>query len=123
MSSSDGDISNDGGNGNYITLPKMHKTHKTHKMKMPDVMGFLSCTPLKIYLAIALLSVLIYYANNLIKGKFDFSNCSSLMCCILCSAFVIAITCNTNLYVSWTLTIVFSICAMCFAMGSFGIKF
>lgn len=87
------------------------------KMKMPGIIGFLSCTPLKIYLAVALISVIIYYGNNLLKGKIDFNQFSSLMCAIICSAIVIMFTCKVNFIVSWILAIGLSICAICFAMG------
>ncbi len=100
----------------YIPKPKSKS-----KMKMHGIMGFLSCTPLKIYLSIALLSIILYYANNMLKGKVDFSNCFSLMCSIVCISLVIMVSCKINFLVAWALAIGFSICSICFAMGKFQI--
>lgn len=87
------------------------------KMKMSGMAKMLNCTPLKIYLGVALISLVCYYGNNLLKGKIDFSNCSSIMCTILCFALVIMFTCKANYMISWILAIVLSMCAICFAMG------
>lgn len=92
-------------------------TPSVKKMKMPSVMGLLSCTPLKIYLSVALISMIVYYGDNLMKGKVDFGNCCWLMSAILCSSMIVVVTCKTNFVVSWILALVFSVCAMYFAMG------
>lgn len=91
---------------------------KMPRMKTSGIMGMLMCTPLKIYLSVALISVIIYYANTVMKGKWPDSNTSSSLCCsMICVSVVIMVTCKTNILVSWALAIIFSICSVCFAMG------
>lgn len=80
--------------------------------------GIVSSTPLKIYLAVALISLLIYYASSVFKGKWPNGNIGSLLCCsIICSALVILLSAGIHSILSWVLAIGFSVCAIYFIMG------
>lgn len=87
-----------------------------------SMIGGFSCTPLTIYLSVACVSMIVYYSNTVLKGKWPDGNTGSSLCfAMLCSAVVVFITCRTNFIMSFVLAILFSICAMCFAMGKFSI--
>jgi hypothetical protein len=94
---------------------------KMPKMKMPGIGSLLMCTPLKIYLAVAFISVIIYYANSIFKGKWPDGNSASSFCCgLVCLACILMFTCK-NFILAWILAIGFSVCAICFAMGKISI--
>lgn len=114
-------MSDDDDDDDYTPHNKTHHM-KTHHMKMPGMMSMFMCTPLKIYLAIALISVIIYYANAVMKGKWPDGNTGSSLCCsIICISLVIMFTCKSNFLVAWALAFIFSICSICFAMGKISI--
>jgi hypothetical protein len=80
------------------------------------------CTPLTIYMSIAVISVIIYYGYTVMKGKFPSSGTFSSICCtMMISAFMIFMACRINFIASWCMALCFSICAICFAMGKFSI--
>lgn len=86
------------------------------------MMGMLMCMPLKIYLAVAVISIIIYYANTVMKGKWPDGNTGSSLCCsVICISLAIMLTCKTHFMISWALAFVFSICSICFAMGKISI--
>lgn len=81
--------------------------------------GSMSTIPVKIYAAVAIVSLLIYYGRNLFKnGKLPgLSSFFSNLCCICVCASIVACLCVTNKLAGWLLAIVLSMCAICVALG------
>jgi hypothetical protein len=72
------------------------------------------CTPLKIYLVVAVLSSIIYFAYKTLRGD-GFPGistlCSNIMCIIL-SSFLVAGLCVYNSILAWLFVIILSLCSV-----------
>jgi len=73
------------------------------------------CTPLKIYLLVAVISSIVFFTYNVLKGK-GFPGISSLcmnLCCIILSAFMVMGLCVYNSIVAWACVLLLSFCTVC----------
>lgn len=73
------------------------------------------CTPLKLYLIVAVLSSITYFAYKALKGH-EFPGMSALcsnVSCIILSAFLVSGMCMYNSILAWAVVIIFSLCSIC----------
>ena len=72
-----------------------------------------ACTPLKVYLIIAVISTLIFYTYKIIKGHgFNLSAISSTMCGIVISGFIITSLCAYNTTIAWICAGILCFCSI-----------
>ena len=73
------------------------------------------CTPLKIYLLVAVVMSIVYFSYNTLKGK-GFPGMSALcmnVCCIILSSFLVTGLCVYNSILAWAFVILLSFCSVC----------
>lgn len=73
------------------------------------------CTPLKIYLLVAVIISIVYFSYSTLKGK-GFPGMSALCmnaCCIILSSFLVTGLCVYNSILAWAVVILLSFCGIC----------
>lgn len=76
------------------------------------------CMPVTVYLSVAVISLIVYFGVYMMKGSFPkMQTVCSVMCSTLILTVVLSALCYTKPMLAWCFSVMFSVCAICFAMG------